>query len=90
MRIANITWPLYRRILIPATIRDLGILVYLPLRELTSLPALTYVFKHWKRLWARRKTIQSRRRVSEEYIASYCAFKPVSKPLDPHLLAKLR
>lgn len=90
MRIANITWPLYLRILIPATIRDLGILAYLPLRERTSLPALTYVFKHWKRLWERRKTIQSRRRVSEEYIASYCAFKPVSKPLEPHLLAKLR
>jgi GT2 family glycosyltransferase len=89
MRIANITGPLYLRTIIPATLRDLGIVVYVLLKERTSLPALTYVFKHWRRLFARRHIIQSRRRVSEEYMASYCAFRPVSQTLQRELLAKL-
>ena len=89
MRIANITGPLYLRTIIPATFRDLGIVVYVFLKERTSIPALTYVFKHRKRLFARRRIVQARRRVSEEYMASYCAFKPVSQPLQSQLLSKL-
>jgi len=89
LRMANITGPLYLRTFIPATIRDLGIVFYVHLKERTSRPALTYVFKHWKRLWARRRIIQSRRKVSEKYMASYCSFRPVSQPLEPRLLARL-
>jgi len=89
MRISNITGPLYLRTIIPATVRDLGIVVYVFLKERKSIPALKYVFKHWKRLLARRRIVQARRRVSEEYMASYCAFRPVSRPLESGLLAKL-
>jgi GT2 family glycosyltransferase len=89
MRMANITWPLYLRTFFPATLRDIGIVAYVLLKERTSLPALPYVFKHWRRLWARRQVIQSRRRVTEAYMSSLCQFKPVAKPLNPGLLAQL-
>jgi GT2 family glycosyltransferase len=89
MRMANITWPLYLRTFLPATVRDIGILFYVLFKERTSLPALPFVFKHWRRLWARRRIIQSRRRVTEAYMSSLCQFKPVAKPLDPGLLAEL-
>ena len=89
MRIANITGPLYLRTFIPATIRDLGVVLYVLLKERTSLPGLMYLFKLWRRLWEKRTMVQSRRRVSEKYMATYCAFKPVSLPLEPHLLTAL-
>lgn len=89
MRIANITGPLYLRTFVPATLRDIGIVFFVLLKERTSLPGLTYVFKNWSRLWKRRGVIQSRRRQSEEYMASFCQYKPVGKPLEPELLAAL-
>lgn len=89
MRMSNITPSLYLRTFIPATIRDIGIVFYVLLKERTSLPALPYIFRNWQRRWARRQVIQSRRRVSEAYMASFCKFKPVAKPLEPGLLAIL-
>jgi GT2 family glycosyltransferase len=89
MRMSNITGPLYLRTFIPATLRDIGIVFYVLLKERTSLPALPYVFRNWKRLWARRKIIQSRRRQSEAYMAAFCKFNPVAMPLHPSLMQVL-
>ena len=86
MRMANITAPLYLRTFIPATLRDVGIVFYVLLKERTSLPAFSYIFRNWKRLWARRQIIQSRRRQTEAHMAAFCKFKPVALPLDPNLL----
>ncbi len=89
MRMSNITPRLYLRTFLPATLRDIGIAFYILLKERTSLPALPYIFRNWSRLWARRQLIQSRRRQSEVYMASFCKFKPVAKLLEPDLLAAL-
>lgn len=89
MRMSNITPLLYLRTFIPAMVRDIGIIFYVLVKERTSLPALPYVFRNWRRLWARRKVIQSRRRQSEAYMASFCKYQPVSKALEPNLLATL-
>jgi GT2 family glycosyltransferase len=89
MRISNITGPLYLRTLLPATVRDIGIVFYVLLKERKSLPALRYVFQHWGRLWERRKLVQAKKRVSEQYMSSYCQYEPVTMPLEPHLLEQL-
>jgi GT2 family glycosyltransferase len=89
MRMSNMTGPLYLHTFLPATARDIGILLYVLLRERTSLPAILYVFINWNRLWARRKLTQAKRRVTDAYIASYCKYKPAAKPLEPELLALL-
>lgn len=89
MRIKNITPALYAKTFLPATFRDVGIVAYVFAKERKSIPALGYIFKHWSRLFAKRKQVQSKRRVSEEYMASYCKYEPVVKPLEPALLAKL-
>jgi GT2 family glycosyltransferase len=89
MRMSNITPQLYLRTFLPATLRDIGIVFYVLVKERSSLPALPYIFRNWSRLCARRQVIQSRRRQSEAYMASFCRYKPVSKPLEPNLLAAL-
>jgi GT2 family glycosyltransferase len=89
MRMSNITPRLYLRTFIPATLRDVSIVFYVLLKERTSLPALAYIFRNWSRLWARRQVVQLRRRQSEAYMASFCKFKPIAKPLEPNLLAVL-
>ncbi len=80
MRIKNINGDLYRRNLIPIITRDLIVVAACLVRERSSLKAFVYIFKNWKRLMAKRRDIMSRKRVNDEYIASWFAFEPVSRP----------
>lgn len=83
MRIKNITPRLYARVFVPATLRDLGILGYVLLREQSSLPGLWFVLRHWRRTWAKRRLIQQRRTASDLDIARWFSFHPVAIPLEP-------
>lgn len=80
MRIKNMTGDLYRRNWFSITTRDLVVLGACLLREQSSLKAFWYLARSWKRVLAKRKEIMSRRRVSDEYIASWFRYTPVSRP----------
>ncbi len=65
MRINNVTGRLYWRRLWSITGRDLLILAACLVKERSSLPAFTYVLKHWREAFANRRLILSRRRLGD-------------------------
>ena len=89
MRIKNIQPAVYVKVLIPTTIRDLGILGYVIFKERTSVPGLIWIFKNWRKMWAKRQWIQKRVRVPASEIASWFSYEPVSKPLENKCLTEL-
>ena len=60
--------------------RDFLVVASCLLWEHTSLKAFWYVAQNWKRLIEKRRKVQSRQRVDDEYIASWFNYTPVSKP----------
>ena len=80
MRLKNMTPDLYRRNWLSITARDFVVLGCCMLREQTSLKAFWYVLRNFGRLMEKRREIMSRKRVSDEYIASWFSYAPVSKP----------
>ena len=91
MRIKNMTGDLYVRNLLSITARDLVVIGCCLLREHTSLSAFWYLAKNWKRVWAKREEIMKRRRVNDEYLASWFRYLPVSRPAPkahPRVLAR--
>lgn len=82
MRIKNMTPMLYTRIFLPVAWRDLQVLGYVLLREWTSLPALVYVGRNLGRFLAKRRAIQARRRVGEDYLMRWFSWHPAAFPLE--------
>jgi GT2 family glycosyltransferase len=82
MRINNMTAGVYAKLIVPATVRDLGILLYVLVFERSSLPGLLWVFRNRKRLWAKRKSILSRRRVPDSDLKRWFSDEPVVYPLE--------
>src|SRR4051812_1014961 len=80
MRMKNITGDLYRRNWFSITARDLVVIGCCLVREQSSLKAFAYVAKNWRRVLAKRRDIMSRRRVTDEYLASWFSYSPVSRP----------
>jgi GT2 family glycosyltransferase len=80
MRMKNITGDLYRRNWLSITARDIVVVGCCLVREQSSLKAFTYVAKNWRRVLAKRRDIMSRRRVTDEYLASWFSYAPVSRP----------
>ncbi len=80
MRMKNITGDLYRRNFLSITARDLVVIGCCLVREQSSLKAFAYVAKNWRRVLAKRRDIMSRRRVTDEYLASWFSYAPVSRP----------
>ncbi len=80
MRMKNITGDLYRRNFLSITARDLVVIGCCLVREQSSLKAFAYVATNWRRVMAKRRNIMSRRRVTDEYLASWFSYKPVSRP----------
>jgi GT2 family glycosyltransferase/glycosyltransferase involved in cell wall biosynthesis len=78
MRIKNIGWPLYLRVFLPTTIRDLGILLYVVTREHTSLRAFRYLWRERRRLWAKRRAVQAKRRVPDRELGRWFRFRATS------------
>ncbi|MBV9503915.1 MAG: glycosyltransferase family 2 protein [Acidobacteriia bacterium] len=79
MRVKNISPDLYRRNWLSITARDLLVVGCCLLWEHTSMRAFWYVARSWKRVLAKRRQIQQRRRVDDEYMASWFEYQPVSK-----------
>lgn len=93
MRIKNMTRDLYLRNWLSITARDIVVVGCCLLREQTSLRAFWYLAKNWKRVWLKREQIMKRRRVNDEYVASWFRYLPVSRPAPKapaRLLARSR
>ena len=80
MRIKNMTGDLYRRNWWSITTRDIVVIACCLVREQSSLKAFVYVASNWRRVLEKRRAIMSRRRVTDEYLASWFSYKPVSLP----------
>src|SRR5580704_6725933 len=80
MRMKNMTSDLYRRNWFSITTRDLVVLGACLVREHTSLKAFWYMIRNWRRVMVKRQEIMRRRRVKDEYIASWFSYRPVSRP----------
>src|SRR3712207_6293747 len=80
MRLKNMTGDLYRRNWVSITARDLVVLGCCLTREYTSLRAFWYVARSWRRLLEKRQRIMARKCVSDEYMAGWFSYKPVSMP----------
>ena len=79
MRVKNISGKLYWQNFLSITARDVIVVTCCLLREHSSLKAFWYVARNWNRVVAKRRIIQSRRRVDDEYMASWFQYSPVSK-----------
>jgi GT2 family glycosyltransferase len=79
MRIKNISPDLYRRNWFSITARDVIVVMCCLLWEHTSLRAFWFLSKNLKRVYAKRRLIQSSRRVDHAYMASWFQYAPVSK-----------
>ncbi|MGH9666642.1 MAG: glycosyltransferase family 2 protein, partial [Bryobacteraceae bacterium] len=88
MRMKNMTGDLYWRNWLSITARDVVVLGCCLVRERSSLKAFAYVVNNWRRVIAKRREIMKRRRVSDEYIAAWFSYTPVSRPA-PRPSAKL-
>ena len=82
MRLKNMTPDLYRRHWLPVMLRDLVVIGGCFLMEPGSLPAFWEVGKRHRSAIAKRRQIMSRRRVTDEYMASWFHYQPVSRPTD--------
>ncbi len=80
LRLKNMTGDLYRRHWLSVTTRDLLIVAACLLREWKSLRAFPIVFLNIRKMWRKRREIMRRRRVSDEYIASWFCHRPKSLP----------
>jgi GT2 family glycosyltransferase len=80
MRLKNMTPDLYRRNWLSITYRDLVVFGCCVVREHSSLKAFWYVARNWRRVLEKRAEIMRRRRVSDEYLASWFSYEPVAKP----------
>ncbi|MBX9602510.1 MAG: glycosyltransferase family 2 protein [Bryobacteraceae bacterium] len=93
MRIKNMSGDLYRRNWWSITARDIVVLGACILHEHTSLKAFWYLAKNWRRVLEKRREIMNRRRVTDEYIAGWFSYEPVSRPApkaSARVLAKSR
>ena len=82
MRVKNIAAPLYRRFLLPITLRDAQVVGYCLLVAPKFLPALAQVWRSRTDLKSKRQIVQSRRRVSDDELAKWFAYDPVGVPVN--------
>jgi len=89
MRIKNITGDLYRRYWLPITFRDLVVVGCCLLYEHYSLKAFWHVLRSWPRLLSKRRWIMARKRVSDDYMAAWFHYHPVSRPAPKKAVTSL-
>src|SRR5277367_5227719 len=93
MRMKNMTPDLYRRNWLSITGRDLLVIGACLLHEHSSLKAFWYLARNWRRVVSKRAEIMRRRRVKDDYLASWFSYEPVSRPApkpSARMLAKAR
>ena len=89
LRMKNITADLYWRNFFSITARDVVVVCCCLMWEHTSLRAFPFLLSNWRGVMEKRREIMRRRRVSDEYMASWFAFDPVSKPAPKKFAAAL-
>ncbi len=89
MRVKNITGDLYRRYWLPITFRDLVVVGCCLLYEHYSLKAFWHILRSWPRLLSKRRWIMTRKRVSDDYMAAWFHYHPVSRPAPKKAVASL-
>ncbi len=82
MRTKNMDAAVWRRCFPYMWLRDLGIAAWVSTGERGSLPAFREVRRLRPRTLAKRRIIQSRRRVASSEVARWFSFRPVSFPAD--------
>lgn len=80
MRAKNASFPLYRHLFVPVTLRDAQIVGYCVLVNRKLLPALFFSWTQRKAVWKKRRWIQSRRRVSDQVLVRWFSNRPTSFP----------
>ena len=91
MRIKNMTPDLYRKNWFSITARDIVVVGACLVHEHSSLKAFGFLARNWRRFVEKRREIMKRRRVSDEYMSSWFAYQPVSRPAPkPARVAKAR
>ena len=63
-----------------SSLRDIVVVSCVLLREHSSLKAFWFLARNWRRFVAQRREIMARRRVTDEYLASWFSYTPVSRP----------
>jgi GT2 family glycosyltransferase len=89
MRFKNITWSLYWRNFFSITFRDLTVVGCCLLREHSSLKAFYLLGRNWKSVMEKRAKIMAKKRVSDEYIASWFQYAPASHPVPKSVRSDL-
>jgi GT2 family glycosyltransferase len=79
LRIKNMDSGTYARFFFPITLRDAAAIVYVLVREWSSLPGIILLLKAFPRAWEARKLLKNRRRVSARVIRSWFSYRPVSE-----------
>ena len=79
MRIKNISPHLFWKNCGPILFRDAQVIFCCLLREHSSLKAFWHLFRARHRIMVKRALIQANRRVSDEYMASWFSYRPVSQ-----------
>jgi GT2 family glycosyltransferase len=81
MRAKNISWALYMKCLLPASVRDAQVVGYCLLVDRKLVSALSAVWKSRQELKRKRRAIQSRRRVSDRELFRWFCSRPASFPV---------
>lgn len=90
MRIKNMTADLYKRHWFWITVRDAVVIACCFTRETSSLKAFPAIVSSWKRVWAKRDIIMRRRRVTDEYMASWFQKEPTAQPAPKPAAARVQ
>jgi GT2 family glycosyltransferase len=82
MRVKNMTADLYRRVWLPATARDVLVAGACLFSEPGSLPAFWHLARGLPAALEKRRHIMRRRRVSDDYLASWFSPHPTARPVS--------
>ncbi len=89
MRIKNITPHLYLRNLFSITARDFLVVMCCLLWEHSSLKAFWLLARNLKSVISKRRIVQERKRVSDEYMAAWFKYAPVSERAPKKMIRTL-
>ena len=82
LRVKNMDSGTYARFFFLITLRDASALLYVLARERSSLRGVSLLVSAFPKAWARRKSLQSKRRVSPREIRSWFSYRPVARPIE--------
>jgi hypothetical protein len=63
-------------------LRDIAALIYVLIRERSSLSGIPLLLRASAQTWAMRKSLQGRRRASAREIRSWFSCQPIAKPIS--------